>query len=433
MIAIAAGFCYTINITRERNNDMDSVYTFLLAEAEKIKIIDTHEHLQPHRNYTGDAPDFLRDYLCCYINSHLVSGGMTFQQLKVVTDDLEKSIEERYRLVEPYLQNIRNTAYLRSWERSVRILYGEDGINRHTIAALGEKFKAAVARPGYRKRIMREICNIDVALNDGFLDDMKEAKTELFAPVWRPDGYARPDILNPPPTFEAYLDLYKRTFLRNAAQGLASLKIGLAYERPIYFAEVDYKTADDIYKNYIKDEDPGKFETPLRDYMIHYALGLAEKAGIPVQIHTGLQEGMEITLRNSDPLLLLNLVRKYSDLTFDIFHMGYPFERELITLAKTNTNVNIDLCWVHFLSPYAVRGAFSEMLDVVPYTKLLGFGGDFLFYDGVPGHLSLAKENICAVLADKVAGREMTEDFAVEVLRGVFRENALRVYPALRG
>jgi len=410
---------------------MDSVYIFLLAEADRIRIIDTHEHLPPHQNYFGDAPDFLRDYLSCYINSHLVSGGMTFKQLKVVTDDLEKDIEERYRLVEPYLQNIRNTAYLRAWERSVRILYGVEGINRHTIAALGEKFKDAVANPQYRRHIMRDVCNIEVALNDAWINDMKKARTELFAPVWRPDGYARPDIPNPAPTLEGYLDQYRRIFLKHVAEGLVSLKIGLAYERSLFFAEVDFKTANAIYADYIKDENPAKFAAPLRDYVIHYALGLAEEAGMPVQIHTGLQEGMEITLRNSDPLLLLNLVKKFPDLTFDLFHMGYPYERELITLAKTNTNVNIDLCWVHFLSPYAVRAAFSEMLDVVPYTKILGFGGDFLFYDGVPGHLSMAKENICAVLADKVARREMTEDFAAEVLRGVFRENALKVFPAL--
>jgi len=38
-------------------------------------------------------------------------------------------------------------AYLRSWERSVQILYDVEGINRHTIAQLGERFKAAVADP----------------------------------------------------------------------------------------------------------------------------------------------------------------------------------------------------------------------------------------------------------------------------------------------
>jgi len=36
-----------------------------------------------------------------------------------------------------------------------------------------------------------------------------------------------------------------------------------------------------------------------------------------------------------------------------------------------------------------------------------------------------------ARLISKVTQREMTEDFAVEVLRGVFRENALKVFPAL--
>jgi len=65
---------------------------------------------------------------------------------------------------------------------------------------------------------------------------------------------------------------------------------------------------------------------------------------------------------------------------------------------------------------------------VLPYTKIFGFGGDYLFYDGVAGHLAMAKENICAVLAEMVLHRDMSEDLAVKVLHAVFRENAKRVF-----
>jgi len=340
----------------------------------------------------------------------------------------ERDVEERYKLLEPYLGRVRNSAYFRSLERAADMVHGIKSIDGNTIAEFNEKFKAAASDENYRNHVMKGICNIDVSLNDGWLDDMNEAKTELFAPVWRPDGYAHGHVRPEQPTLEEYLENYRKNFTRNVEGGLAALKIGLAYDRPIYFEDVDYKTAAGIYKKYRDDEDTAEFPTPLQDHIIHYALKCAEEAGITVQIHTGLQEGMENNLKNSDPMLLRNLFRKFTDLTFDVFHMGYPYERELITQVKTHANVNIDMCWANLISPGASRAAFAEMLDVIPYTKICAFGGDYLFYDGVAGHVSIAKENICTVLADKITSREMKEDFALRILQAVFRENPIRIF-----
>jgi hypothetical protein len=44
-----------------------------------------------------------------------------------------------------------------------------------------------------------------------------------------------------------------------------------------------------------------------------------------------------------------------------------------------------------------------EWLDTVPVNKLLGFGGDYIFVEGVYGHLCIARQNIGRALAAKVA------------------------------
>jgi predicted TIM-barrel fold metal-dependent hydrolase len=98
-------------------------------------------------------------------------------------------------------------------------------------------------------------------------------------------------------------------------------------------------------------------------------------------------------------MLLKNLFGKYPNLKFDIFHTGYPYERELMVLVKTHVNVYIDFCWTHIISPFAAKNAFYEMLDTLPYAKIFGFGGDYLFFDEVIGHITMAKQNICTVLA----------------------------------
>jgi hypothetical protein len=68
------------------------------------------------------------------------------------------------------------------------------------------------------------------------------------------------------------------------------------------------------------------------------------------------------------------------------------------------------------------------MLDVLPYTKIFGFGGDYLFFDGVVGHLTMAKQNICTVLAQKVTGGECDISLAEKILQAVLYDNAKRVF-----
>ncbi|MDR2687748.1 MAG: amidohydrolase, partial [Oscillospiraceae bacterium] len=140
------------------------------------------------------------------------------------------------------------------------------------------------------------------------------------------------------------------------------------------------------------------------------------------------QEGMGNDLENSNPMLLKNLFAKYPNVPFDLFHIGYPYQSELITLAKYYPNVYIDMCWAHIISPHASREFFREALDVLPYTKIFAFGGDYGFFDGVVGHLAMAKHNICEVLAEKVGRGEYGMALAEKILRAVFYGNAKRVF-----
>jgi len=170
------------------------------------------------------------------------------------------------------------------------------------------------------------------------------------------------------------------------------------------------------------------FPKKLQDHIAHFIFKTACESNIPVQIHTGVQEGMGHNLEDSNPMLLKNLFNKYPELTFDLFHTGYPYERELAVLAKTHANVYVDFCWSHLISPFGAKNAFYEMLDVIPYTKIFGFGGDYIFFDAVVGHLTLAKENICTVLAQKVVNNECDIDFAKKILQAVLYDNAKRVF-----
>jgi hypothetical protein len=416
----------------------DSIYSGLLNYADNMVIIDTHEHLNPHKNYLGDEPDVLCDYFSHYISTDLQSCGMSRQELdKVYSHKID--IMERFMLLEPYLECVKNTSYYRSLEIAAKKIHDIDEISVRTIEELNLKYIKAVTREDYRKYIMKDLCNIEVSINDYWDDDMHKMTTGLFVPAWQPVvylNYTAKDDDEPcsqeakfkleDVTFDEYCEYIKRHLTKQINDGAKTLKFPVAYWRSLYFEDVDYAVAKKLYDDVAKTKD--EFPKELQDYIMHFVLNLSNECSFPVQIHTGLQEGMGHNLKDSNPMLLASIFDKYPNVAFDLFHTGYPYERELAVLAKTHANVYVDFCWSHLISPFAAKNAFYEMLDVLPYSKILGFGGDYLFYDGVVGHLMLTKQNICTVLAQKVLNSECSSDLAEKILQAVLYDNAKIVF-----
>ena len=86
-----------------------NIYERLLNYADNMKIIDTHEHLQPDKNYMGDHPDVLCDYLSHYITTDLMSAGMSGSEIEKVCD-CKTDIIERFKILESYLDRVKNTS-----------------------------------------------------------------------------------------------------------------------------------------------------------------------------------------------------------------------------------------------------------------------------------------------------------------------------------
>ena len=161
---------------------------------------------------------------------------------------------------------------------------------------------------------------------------------------------------------------------------------------------------------------------------MHYILNIANKKSLIIQIHTGLQEGNGNIITNSNPTLLTNLFLEYPDVSFDLFHIGYPYQNEITVLAKNFPNVYIDMCWAHIISPNASINALLEWIDTVPLNKISAFGGDYAFIDGVYGHQYLARENIAKALSKKVSEKLFDIDKAKEIGKMFFYDNPIKLF-----
>jgi len=156
---------------------------------------------------------------------------------------------------------------------------------------------------------------------------------------------------------------------------------------------------------------------------MHHILSAANERGVFVQFHAGLLEGNRRMLSNSNPELLENLFLKYPGVKFDLFHIGYPYWGVTAAFAKTYTNVFIDMCWSHIISPVSARNALSDFLDAVPFNKISGFGGEYAIVDAIYGHIKIARENIARVLEEKISKKTVKLSQAMMIAERILHNN----------
>jgi predicted TIM-barrel fold metal-dependent hydrolase len=213
---------------------------------------------------------------------------------------------------------------------------------------------------------------------------------------------------------------------QSLAAGMVTLKTTLAYQRPLRFETVPEAEAATAFESWRKET--GRPPRALSDHMFHHLLALADARRLPFQVHTGIQAGNGNTLSNSHPEPLSPLFARYPRVTFDLFHIGYPYVGEVTALTKMFPNVTADFCWAHILSPATARRALDEMLDAVPFSKIMGFGGDYRYPELSYAHARMARANIAAVLSARVAAGWCREEEALEIARALLDENPRRVF-----
>jgi len=433
---------------------MNNSYKEIRKHVDSIRLIDTHEHLPPESERVNKIVDVLSQFYLHYTSSDLISAGMSMEDL-IYIKDTKIPLDYRWAVFEPMWEKIKNTGYSRCMEIAARDLYGVDGINSETYKQLSRKMMDR-NREGLYKWVLKEKAGIDICILDTLTHDY-QVDSDLFVPVLRVSEYSSPmnkkdlELLgkqfgNPIHNLGDYINLVKGRF--DALKGkVAAVKIALAYNRSLHFEKRTYSEAEESLNKMYKTkgfhrvpiadteysetilDGPGKEELlPLQDYLVHLTIQEASRRGLPIQIHTGLHEGNQNIVSNSNPELLVNLFLEYGDAKFDIFHGSWPYSSQLSALAKNFQNVYIDMCWMHIISPSRARSALDEWLDEVPVNKIMGFGGDYLCVEGSYGHSMMARENVAKVFARKVDDGIYDIDEAKKYATWILRDNPKNLF-----
>lgn len=441
------------NLTRINNK----VYREILNYLKTIEVIDTHEHLPSNEKDRDKDTDVLKEYLSHYYNRDLISAGLSFQDYQKIIEG-KLSILDKWKLVEPYWKVSKYTGYGRALDISVRDIYGLEKIDRSSIENLNYKFLKSLSEGHFNKvlkeksKIKTALLNVDVFTKDydPKIERSIHCDRKYFSPVYNVDQLIYPLSYKKINRIESESDVRITSFsqwleavdlLINKALefGAVALKNSLAYIRHSKYERATRSAAEEGFNQIFKTKHiPDWQDVPVftgksfQDYMFHYILDIANKKELVIQIHTGIQEGSGNLLSNSNPELLSNLFLEYTDVSFDIFHISYPYQNELTVLAKNYPNVYIDMCWAHIVSPNSSINSLLEWIDTVPLNKISAFGGDYLFVDGVYGHLYMAKENVANVLSIKVSEGLFDLDEAYKIAKMLFYDNPTRIFKLKR-
>jgi len=410
------------------------LYERIHTALREIPTIDCHEHLQRESELPEGDQVHIGRFFVHYANCDLVSAGMPGKDMARVQDDLRLTPRERWALLAPWYRKAWNTAYCESLRIAIRSLYDIEDFDETTVDALTDAMRAQI-RPGFTRRVFDQ-AGIDFAMNNPFgpkLTYNPDFDTRCFIIDMVDGGFTRLAISQLAAEFDTevlclddYLHMIDKAFERHAAAASA-FKVGRAYDRTLFWEDVPHSRAEAVFNRLMafNDQPDRKDVQAVEDYILHYLCRKCGEHGLRMKFHTGLQEGNGNLVTHSRAALMANLFMKYPRTGFDIYHLSYPYQDELVTLAKNFPNVTVDFCWMWIINPAAGRRALSEMLDAVPANKIHGFGGDYIFVEGSYGHAVIARREIARVLAEKVEEGRFSESYALEVGRMLLRDNAL--------
>ena len=396
----------------------------LKDEIDNIWTIDTHEHTYPYDMVMKKNPTIFE-----VLDGSYVSWVISMPK------------KGNYNELSKRLKKVRGSAFLRSCINALYNLYDIDisDLSPYSLKLISERINEAYKDKEWQRAVLRK-AKIKKCILDPYWDIwIKNYDKELFVPALRINtflfGYnaeARDHNGNSPhdlarkfgyniETFDDYLNFIDKVFQKAKEQGFICLKSALAYDRSLYFKEVDESKARKVFgkgEKELSEADKKKFE----DFIMHYILSKAEEYSFPIQIHTGLA-----LIEGSNPMNLVNLFRRYSNVKFILFHGGYPWTSEVAALLLTFPNVYADTCWLPIISPSAAKNFLRELIEITGGNRIM-WGGDCWIVEGTYGALLTMKHVLLDVLSKYTEDGYLMFSDAAAIAENILRTNAENLF-----
>jgi hypothetical protein len=375
----------------------------LAEHIQSLRMIDTHEHLDKESEYLEHGPDILQDLFENYIQADLVVASATEAAVKRLFDASDPDLRARFAGVRAAWERCRYTGYGEAVRMIARRAYGMEEITIEAIEAAAPR-AIALRQPGERLRILRDEANLDHVQIDDFrwqcLPDRSGLDFFLYDLSWV--GFCQGKV-DAPGIYEA---------VGTEVHDLASLRAGMAaifakhgphaiavksqhaYGRTLLWRERDdADVARALDKQLAGQELAEDEQLCLGDWCLARGVELAIEYNLPFKIHTGYYAGHSaMPIERIRPGHLCALLKRYPQARFVLMHIAYPYNDELVALAKHYPNVYVDMCWAWSINPLVARDFVRRMIHAVPANKLFAFGGDTFWPNAAVAYATQARQ-----------------------------------------
>ncbi len=406
--------------------------TELADHIHNIRMVDTHEHVVSERVYVDDGPDILMALFNNYVRTDLVVAGAAPQAVENITDQ-RMDLADRWNAIRDYWPHCQHTGYGEAVRIIAGEIYGIEGdITLDALQAAQAK-NAELRQPGQRLHLLRDVANLDHVQIDNFETacTVDESGPDFFRYdlSWAAatNGYIGEREVD---WLEAETGVRVRDLhtLRDAHTAIfdhyapvaVAVKSQHAYNRPLVWVERDDADVAAVLHKALAGRDLSPDEQMcLGDWNLGQAAGLAAHHHLPVKIHTGIlahhaqQSRMRVERLNARHLAELFL--RYPETRFVVMHMAYPFNDELVAIAKHFQNVYIDFCWGWSINPRAAVDFARKLIHAVPVNKVFGFGGDAFWPMAAVAYAIQARRWLARALQAEVDDGLLSEKQAIGV------------------
>lgn len=431
----------------------EKILNTIKKELFAVPMINTHDHIEIQTKIMEASKNksYLYDLMLLNDNNGLLSylpdeawrmAQFDFGEARgVVSATADNNLSKMWKKLEPVMHYAKGSNHYRMFMRACKDLFGLDYEhidNEEQWIELSEKISEANQKEEWYRYVLKEKANIETTIVVGRATP--EVEKEYFTSAINLgdfligyDGEVLSSLeekyKSKVENFDDYIDLLDKAFRTITEQGTIALKDCTAYTRSLDFKNV---TKRDALKGFepvvhqgwalksISSIDIKNFQ----DYMMFQIAKGCSKYNIPIQIHTG----PPAPTVGSNPINLMELIECNPETKFVILHLG-PYADEFAVAAKFNSNVYIDFAWnlTGYPGPSGFKRILSDWLEIMPWDKFM-YGADCCVVEETYGTILTVRELISEVLAEKVQNGFTDIDTAIEIGKGILRNNAKKLY-----
>ncbi len=408
--------------------------TDLTYHIQSIRLVDTHEHMRRENDWVENGPDILQDLFGNYVPADLVTAGASPEAMRDLMD-ASKDIASRFEGIRDAWEATQFTGYGEAVSLIAKHIYGLDELTGDGLAST-DNLKT-LRMPGKRYHILHDIANLDHIQTDDFswpcTSDASGPDFFLYDLSWATfcNGQVDPSAIHAETSVEVSdLASLKRgmeaIFAKHAGCAIA-VKSQHAYNRTLNWVERSDAEASAAL-NTVLTQPASEIDEATRlclgDWCWERGVELTIEHNLPFKIHTGYYAGNDrMPVRRIPAGNMCALFARYLDAKFVLMHIAYPYNDELVALAKHYRNIWVDFCWAWSIDPYSSRDFLRRCIHAVPSNKLFAFGGDTGWPTSAMAYAIQARNEIRRALEAEIADGYLTEKQAMAFATRIMNTN----------